>query len=89
VAVVKMFRSTRTTKRFNINQKVWVRFDYPNHLVILFKFRGKGRYVKGTIDRFAKCVGEIREIEVDDAFAARITGPDPVFSTSQAPQPEP
>jgi hypothetical protein len=69
-----MFHAARTTKRFNVNQKVWVRYDLGNCLRVWFRFRGNGRYVSGTVGRFSKCVGEIREIEVDDALAARIEG---------------
>lgn len=69
-----MFRATHTTKRFNVNQRVWVRYDLGNSLKVWFKFRGSGRYVSGRVDRFATCVGEIKTVEVDDAFAARIVG---------------
>lgn len=71
---VKYFRAIKQTHRFNKNQKVWIRCGYGNHMHVWFKWRGKGRYVSGVIDRFAKCVGEIKKIPVDEAFANRIEG---------------
>jgi len=72
---IKYFRALKRTRRFNKNQKVWIRYEYANHLEIWFKFRGKGRYVGGTIDKFCKVVGELKEIEVSDGFAKRTIGP--------------
>jgi hypothetical protein len=69
---VKYFKAQRRTNRFNENQKVWIRMEYANHLEIYFRWRGKGRYVGGTIDKFASAVGEIKEIDVDDFFAKRV-----------------
>ena len=72
---VEYFKAAKRTNRWNENQKVWVRHRFANHLWVWFKWRGKGRYVSGVVDRFANCVGEINEIEVDDSFARRIAGP--------------
>ena len=69
---VKYFKAVKKTNRFNKNQRVWVRSEFANHMWIWFKWRGKGRYVAGTIDKFSLCIGEIKEIEVEDAFAKRI-----------------
>jgi len=71
---VQYFKAAKQTHRFNENQKVWVRCNLANHLEIWFKFRGKGRYVTGTADKFALYVGEIKTIKVDDDFADRIEG---------------
>lgn len=73
---VQYFRAVKATHRFNENQKVWIRVRYANHLYIWHKWRGSGRYVAGVIDRFAKAVGELKTIEVDDDFADRIEGKD-------------
>ena len=72
---VEYFRSLKRTNRFNEKQKVWISHNFPNHLYIWFKWRGKGRYVRGVIDKFEKYIGEIKEIDVDDNFANRIKGP--------------
>ena len=69
---VQYFKAVKSTNRFRENQKVWIRQDFANHLWIRFKYRGKGRYVNGTIDRLAPAVGELKTIEVDDEFGDRI-----------------
>jgi hypothetical protein len=71
---VEYFHAAKQTHRFNENQKVWVSLNCANHMYIYFKWRGKGRYVSGVIDRFDKSIGEIKSIDVDDAFAERIEG---------------
>ena len=71
-ANVKYFKTTKQTKRFNKNQKVWITLECANHLYVKFKYRGKGRYVNGTVDKFAKYIGEIKTIEVDKNFASRL-----------------
>jgi hypothetical protein len=68
---VQYFKSTRKTHRFNENQKVWISFNYANHLSIYFRFRGKGRWVGGIIGKFHSSVGEIKTIEVEYNFAKR------------------
>ena len=70
---VQYFKAQKQTRRFKKNQKVWIELHCANHLYIWFKWRGRGRYVSGVVDKFAKCVGEIKEIEVNDDFAKRIT----------------
>ena len=69
---VKYFKAQRQTHRFRKNQKVWIRLEFANDLWIRFRWRGSGRYVDGVIDKFAKEVGELKEIDVDEAFAKRI-----------------
>ena len=71
---IEYFRSKKKTNRFNANQKVWIRLECDNHLYVWFKWRGSGRYVSGVLDKFANCVGEIKEIEVDESFARRVYG---------------
>jgi hypothetical protein len=72
MATVTMFKATERTPRFNANQRVFVSFEHANHLDIYFKFRGSGRYVRGVIDKASPARGELKAIEVDDSFAARI-----------------
>ena len=74
MAEVQYFKAQRQTHRLNSNQKVWVSYSHANHLNIYYRFRGSGRYVRGTIDRWSKPVGELRIIDVDDEFAKRIRG---------------
>lgn len=69
---VKSFKAKKKTNRFNKNQKVWIRDVQQNCILIYFKWRGKGRYVKGVVDSWSPCVGEIREFEVSNTFADRI-----------------
>ena len=71
---VKYFKSKKQTKRFRENQKVWIRYEYGNHLQLFFKWRGNGRWVTGICDKFAPFVGEIKTIDVDESFAKRIHG---------------
>ena len=71
---IQYFKATKQTRRFNENQKVWISWRHANHLDIYYKWRGKHRYCRGTIDRWSKPVGELKTIEVDDAFARRIIG---------------
>lgn len=68
---VKYFKAKKRTHRFRENQKVWISYEYANHLEIYHRWRGNGRYVHGTIDKFANAVGELKEIEVSDLFAKR------------------
>ena len=70
---IEYFKATKKTRRFNKNQKVWISLNCANHLYINFKWRGKGRYVRGIIDKHIPTVGEIKEIEVDKIFGERIT----------------
>lgn len=71
---IEYFKVLKQTKRFNKNQTVFVRFNMANHMHIYFKWRGKGRYVQGTIDKFATCVGKIKKMNVEDAFAKKVMG---------------
>lgn len=70
---ISYFKTTKKTKRFNKNQNVWIRFSYSNHLHIYYKYRGKGRYVNGIIDRFSKTINEIKTINISDEFYNKIT----------------
>ena len=82
MALIKMFKAQKDTKRFRANQKVWVSHDCGNHAYIRFKWRGRGRYVNGVIAKWSEAnsvtwnptIGDVgfHEIEVDDAFAERI-----------------
>jgi len=70
---VQYFKARRSTNGINANQRVWIRQAFANHLYIWHKWRGCGRYVSGICSRFAPHVGEIKEIDVPDEFAKRIT----------------
>lgn len=69
---LKYFKAQKQTGRFNKSQKVWIVHEYANHLQIRFRWRGRGRYVNGTINRFASEVGEIKEAGVTPQFYKRI-----------------
>jgi hypothetical protein len=69
---IKYFKTTKQTNRFSKNQKVWVVSEQANHLYIVFNYRGKGRYVKGVADKFAKYVGDLKEIDIQPSFAKRL-----------------
>jgi hypothetical protein len=73
---VSLFKAQKTTKRFNLNQKVWIVHHNGNSMVVFFKWRGKGRYVNGIVDSKSPCVGELKEIEVSKSFYDRIMGND-------------
>lgn len=74
---VKMFRAQTRTRRFRKNQKVWVREEHGNHLSVWFRWKGSGRYVQGTIDKFHNTVGllPLKEFTVSNEFAQNIRGP--------------
>lgn len=73
---VKMFKATKQTHRWRENQKVWVRHEFANHLLVYFRWRGRGRYVTGIVDKFLHtAVGKIVELEVGESFAHRIHRP--------------
>ena len=72
---VQMFKAQKQSRRFRKNQKVWISNMYANHLAIRFKWRGKGRFVSGTISKFqdeAPAIGEFKTIEVARSFARMI-----------------
>lgn len=72
MAKVQYFKSIKKTNRFNKNQKVWIRYNFANHLYLFFRWRGNGRWINGICDKLAPFVGKIKTIEVDDIFANRI-----------------
>jgi hypothetical protein len=74
--IVEFFIATKESKRFKKGQKVWIRYNYGNHLDIWFRWRKKGRYIQGTIDKLSPCVGKIQSIEVNDFLANRVKGDD-------------
>ena len=80
LVTVQMFKAQRSTKRFRKNQKVWIKMAHGNHLSIHFKWRGKGRYVNGIIDKhsnnwrdFNPVIGtyEYKKVPVLKEFAER------------------
>lgn len=71
---IQYFKAQKATKRFNENQKIWVKNEHDNHLTIKFKWRGKGSWANGTIDKFAKSVGKIETIPVTDKFFCFVNG---------------
>lgn len=75
---VQMFRVKKQTKRFNLNQKVWIVQDHGNHLSIKFKWRGASTYATGHMPKWNKkwddyhpCIGPEgpKEIDVTKKFA--------------------
>jgi len=69
---IKMFKTTKETKRFSKNQKVFITKVDDACFHIKFKYRGKNRYVKGTIGKHHKAIGEIKEIDIDEDFYKRL-----------------
>ena len=69
---IQYFKALKRTNRFNKNQKIWISYRWANHLNIYYKFRGKGRYVRGIIDKFSPWVGEIKTIKVTESFGNQI-----------------
>ena len=72
--IVQMFRAQVRTRRFRKNQKVWVRLREQNHLIIWFRWRGRGTYVRGVIERTHDAVGALQDIDVNCDFARQIHG---------------
>ena len=70
---VQYFKAQEKSNRYRKGQKVWVRFNFANHLYTYHKWRGNGRYVEGIIDKDSPLIGEIKTIEVDNDFAERIS----------------
>jgi len=79
--ILKMFKAQRQTKRFKLNQKVWIIRDSANHAYVRYKYRGNGRYVTGRISKWHPCKNEwstiigkegFKEIEVTREFANRM-----------------
>jgi len=70
---VQYFKAQEKNNRFNKCQKVWIKLNCANHLLIYHRWRGNGRYVEGTIDKFSPLVGEIKSIDVDANFEERIS----------------
>lgn len=69
--LIQMFKAPKQTKRFNLNQKVWITHSFANHSCIIFKYRGKGRYVRGVIDNEHLTGVNIKWVNVDYEFAER------------------
>lgn len=70
-----MFKMPFATNHFNANQKVWVRsMTGALACLVVGRYRGKGRYVTAWVnyDSNSKPDPEIKEIEVDDGFAASL-----------------
>ena len=68
---VRLFRAARDSHRWRANQKVWIELLCANHMYVRFRWRGRGRYVRGIVDRFTCAVGEIKTIGIDRDFAER------------------
>jgi hypothetical protein len=91
---IEMFKAKKQTGRFNENQDVWVIFNYANHLDIRFKYRGKGRYVNGVIDKWNtngtklnEVIGEIKSIDISEAFYKRLINDRDKQNIYQQPNP--
>lgn len=78
---VKYFKVRQNTKKFKKNQKVWVTRECANHLYIVFRWRGKGRWVSSIISKYDSsytnlnsAIGNngIKEMEVTNDFYDRV-----------------
>ena len=69
---VQYFKAKQSSNGINKNQKVWIVQDAGNYLLVWHKWRGKGRAVKGEMEKTNPVVGEIKSIEVDACFANKI-----------------
>ena len=65
-----MFKAQVDTKRFRKNQRVWVTEEYGNFCQVYFKYKGRGRYVHGLLNKEDKSIGccTFKEIEVTEEF---------------------
>ncbi len=81
MATVEMFKSKISSKKFRENQKVWISHNAGNFLMIYFKWRGKGRYVRQSMSKWNnnhsdwhKAIGEegLKQIEVSEEFKKKI-----------------
>lgn len=70
---VQYFKALHSTNRYRKGQKIWINSNQANHLYTFHKWRGSGRYVNGTVDKFSKFIGEIKTIEVENKFSERIS----------------
>lgn len=79
--IIKYFKAKVNTKKFRKNQKVWITLELGNHLYIISRWRGKGRYVSGVIAKWdssynnlSRIIGDggIKEMEVTNDFYTRI-----------------
>ena len=65
-----MFKAQVDTKRFNKNQRVWVTKEYGNFCQVYFKYKGRGHYVHGLLNKENKTVRNctFKKIEVTEEF---------------------
>ena len=69
-----MFKAQKQTRRFNKNQRVWIVKEYGNFCIIKFRYRGRGRYVSGILNKENQTVANVtfKEIEVHEDFYNKI-----------------
>ena len=71
---VLMFKALKNTNRFKKNQTVWIQQHRGTHAYIIYKFRGRHRYVKGIIQvEFDTSIisKPMMEIKVERSFAEK------------------
>lgn len=78
---VKYFKAQVNTKKFKKGQVVWVTIEQGNHLYIISRWRGKGRYMSGMMAKwdssyrnFSSIIGNsgIKEMDVTEEFYNRV-----------------
>ena len=81
MGTIKYFKAQEDTKKFRKNQKVWITNECDNHLYIVSRWRGKGRWVSGVMSKFdssyknlSRIIGNggIKEMDVTDDFFNRV-----------------
>ncbi len=78
---IEFFKAKVDTKKFKKGQTVWITRNEANHINIVSKWRGKGRYVEATLAKwdskyegYNRIIGDegIKTMEVEESFANRI-----------------
>jgi hypothetical protein len=74
MALVKCLKMPAANKKFNANQRVWVRYMTGDAACcVVGKFRGKGRYIEAWVrwDSKDAQMPKFEEFDVSDDFANR------------------
>jgi uncharacterized protein with WD repeat len=79
---IQIFKAQRNTLRFRQNQKVFVVAEFGNHLWLVHKWRGKGRYVKCVISKWKDTAspgyssiigaGGLKKVDLPDDFVLKL-----------------
>ena len=65
--IIESFKSPKRINRFNKGQRIWIQYKFANHSYVIYKYRNRGRWVKGIIDNIF-FEGQTQQFEVDDRF---------------------